>query len=330
MKLADALERAWQARSTLRAVLEREDTNAWRWLHGSSEGVEGLTVDVYGAVLLVQSFRDALTSAELATIEALARERLPHLLGWVWNHRGQQRLGAESSAAVLEPLWVRELGVDLAFRARHRGLDPWLFLDLRAARRRIAQAARGKRLLNLFAYTCGAGVVAAAKGAREVWNVDFAQSHLQVGQHSAAQNSIEASRLRFLHEDALPILRQLAGLPIKGRASSRPYLRVEAQTFECVLLDPPAWSKGPFGAVDVARDYPSLLKPALLATAAGGELYATYHLPDLDAEGFRQRVERTAEKAGIALSAVEVFAPDADFPPRSASSLLKIVRCQRA
>jgi 23S rRNA (cytosine1962-C5)-methyltransferase len=97
-----------------------------------------------------------------------------------------------------------------------------------------------------------------------------------------------------------------------------------------VLLDPPQWSKGPFGAVDVENDYPALLKPALLATARGGALYATHHLPSLDVAGFEARIRRTAEKAGIELAEVEVFGPDADFPGRAGEPLLKVARCQRA
>lgn len=62
-------------------------------------------------------------------------------------------------------------------------------------------------------------------------------------------------------------------LPVKGRgARRRNYQRFEPRQFDVIVLDPPRWAKGRFGAIDLVRDYPSLLKPALLATAPGGSL----------------------------------------------------------
>jgi 23S rRNA (cytosine1962-C5)-methyltransferase len=328
--LESLLSAALERRAALLARLKAEGTDCWRLLHGSSEGREGLTLDVYGDVLLVQSFREPLSGEQLATLERWAARALPQVTGWVWNHRGTQRLGAESAAELLAERIIREGGTELCFAARHRGLDPWLFLDLRATRRRIAAEVRGASFLNLFSYTCGAGVRAACAGAAEVINADFSASSLEVGRRSLELNPHASARVEFLHEDCLPLLRQWAGLEVKGRARSRDFLRVEPRGFDLVLLDPPKWSKGPFGAVDVEHDYPALLKPALLATARGGALYATHHLPNLDAAGFEARIRRTAEKAGIDLFAVEVFGPDEDFPGRDGAALLKVARCQRA
>src|SRR5262249_6840466 len=164
-------------------------------------------------------------------------------------------------------------------RARHLGRDPWLFLDLRAGRRRLRELAPGKSVLNLFAYTSTAGTAAATAGASEVYNIDFSRSALEVGRRNAELNGVS---MRFVQGDCLPVLRQLAGLPVKGRASSREYERFEPRTFDVVFLDPPAWSAGPFGAVDVERDYPALFKPALLATAPGGTLIATNHAASVE------------------------------------------------
>src|SRR4029079_11623229 len=86
---------------------------------------------------------------------------------------------------------VRELGVPYDARPRHRGQDPLLFLDLRVVRRRVLELARGRSVLNLFAYTCGVGVAAARAGAAEVWNVDFAASALDVGRRNAALSGVE-------------------------------------------------------------------------------------------------------------------------------------------
>jgi 23S rRNA (cytosine1962-C5)-methyltransferase len=329
------LERALDAREPLAARLAAEGTDCWRLFHGAAEGREGLSIDRYADVALLQTFREPLEKPELESLVQLLRERCPGTVHCVWNHRGARAVevplaGEEAPEEALAEREIRERGLRLCFRARHRGRDPWLFLDLRPGRRRLAELARGRSVLNLFAYTCGAGLAAAQAGAREVWNVDFAASALEVGRRSAARNGFDESRLRFVHEDALPVLRQLAGLPIKGRASARSYLRLPAQRFELLILDPPAWSKGPFGAVDVARDYAGLFKPALLATAEGGTILATNHVAAVTRAEFAAQLEACARKAGRPLAEIEFLGPDADFPARDGEPPLKIAVCRLA
>jgi 23S rRNA (cytosine1962-C5)-methyltransferase len=183
-------------------------------------------------------------------------------------------------------------------------------------------------VLNLFAYSCTAGVAAACAGASEVWNVDFSRSALEVGRRNAELNAIDPERMRFVQEDCLPVMRQLAGLPVKGRASARDYARFEPRLFDLVVLDPPAWSKGPFGAVDVEGDYASLFKPAVLATAPGGAVIATNHVASVERETWTTALSRCAEKAGRPLASIELVAPDADFPSRDGNPPLKVAVCR--
>ncbi len=320
------LERARERRGDLAAQLARESTDCFRVLHGLTEGRPGLSIDLYGRLLLVQTFREPLVAGELERIEGIVRAQRPGAeLALAWNHRANWPREPfehwhQPAPEALEEHVATELGVRYAIRARHRGQDPWLFLDLRAGRRALAQLAPGASVLNLFAYTGSAGICAAAHGAREVWNVDFARSSLDVAARHAALNGLPPQAVRDVHEDCLPVLRQLAGLPVKGRGAARAYLRLEPRPFDVVVLDPPAWSTGPFGAVDVERDYPSLFKPALLVAAPGGHVVATNHAPGVTSERWRETLLRCAEKAGRALASLELLVPDADFP----GSTLKI------
>lgn len=321
MELARLVERALEARSELLHRLEVEGTDACRLFHGSAEGREGLAVDRYGTLLLAQCHREPLDAVERGALESLLRERFPATTEFACVDRSR----SESPEHV-----CREAGVRFLVRARHRGRDPWLFLDLRAGRRRLSELAPGKTVLNLFAYTSTAGVAAAAAGASEVWNVDFSRSALEVGRRNAELNGIAAGRLRFVQEDCLPVLRQLAGLAVKGRGSSREFERFDARTFDLVFLDPPAWSKGPFGAVDVERDYPAVFKPALLATAPGGVLIATNHAASVERAEWTGVLLRCAEKAGSPMSGIDLVDPDDDFPSRDGRPPLKIAVCRRA
>jgi len=326
-RLLDLVERAVDSRRELAARLAAEGTDSLRLFHGAAEGREGLAIDRYGPLVLVQSFREPFDDAhQRSELEALLSRRLPGIEELAFVDRAEDSVpGAESPEHV-----CRELGTAFLVRAHHRGKDPWLFLDLRGGRRALRALSAGRSVLNLFAYTCAAGVSAAAAGAEEVWNVDFAKSALEIGRRNAERNGIGPERFRLLQEDCFPVLRQLAGLPVKGRGSQRPYLRVEPRTFDAVFLDPPAWSAGPFGAVDVVRDYPSLFKPALLATAPGGVLITTNHAHQVAGEEWVAVLERTAAKAGRALQGIELLGPEADFPSRDGRPPLKIAVCHAA
>jgi 23S rRNA (cytosine1962-C5)-methyltransferase len=333
--LSDRLAAAFAARSDLLARLHAERTDAYRLFHGSVEGQPGLTVDRYGDLLLVQSFHRSLDAVELAELESYYASALPGLTP-IYNDRSaaHSRIGnelpAERLAAAQLPREAHEMGVAYRIQARHEGQDPWLFLDLRAARRYVmrAVAARGgQSLLNLFAYTCGVGIAAAKAGARFVVNVDFAESSLLVGRDNARLNDLPI-RPRFIKSDAFAALRQFAGIgqPERVRGKRMPaFPRLDAQQFDLVFLDPPRYAKSPFGVVDLINDYAALFKPALLCTAPGGTLICCNNVAEVDRDAWLDQLQRSARKAGRPIAAVDWIAPEADFPSLDGKPPLKVV-----
>lgn len=326
------LAAAFEARADLFARLQAEQTDAYRLFHGSVEGEPGLTIDRYGELILAQSFHRPLTPEKLRAIEIFYAEVLPGLVV-IHNDRSEPNsrirndLTPAQNVAAHQPRQTREMGVQYRIQARHEGQDPWLFLDLRAARRRVMAEAAGKSVLNLFAYTCGVGIAAAKAGARFVVNVDFAESSLKVGRENARLNDLPI-RPRFIQSDVFPAVRQLAGLgqpQVVRRKRLPPFPKLEAQTFDLVFLDPPRYAKSPFGVVDLVNDYPALFKPALLATAEGGALICCNNVAEVDAAAWLDQLQRSANKAGRPIREVEWIAPEADFPSPDGKSPLKTV-----
>ncbi len=320
--LDQALRAALDNRQPLLAELHAQGTDCYRLFHGSQEGASGLTIDRYGPQLLVQSFHNTLEPEALLELHATinARLGLETLLVYNDRSRGNSRIDRgdpvyPASAAALEDLIGHEWGLKYRVRGRHAGQDPLLFLDLRNARGWVKAHSAGKSLLNLFAYTCGVGLCAAAGGASEVWNLDFAEGNLAVGRENAQLNP-ELPAMEFIQSDYFPAIRQLAGLPIAQRRGQKlpSYVRLEQRQFDLVLLDPPAWAKSAFGTVDLLRDYQSLLKPALLATAEDGVLMCCNNLAKVALEDWREQVLRCANKLGRPVRDCQVLAPAADFP----------------
>lgn len=329
--LIPLLAAAFDARAELFARLAAEGTDACRLFHGSVEGHPGLTVDRYGELLLVQSFHSPLAPQALAALRAFYSERLAGLT-LVYNDRSQanSRIGnplpPDQIEAATLPREMHEMGVAYRIAGRHAGQDPWLFLDLRAARRRVMQEVPGKSLLNLFAYTCGVGITAAKAGARFVVNVDFSESSLSIGKESARLNALPV-RPRFVKCDAFAAMRQYSGLGQAERVRGKvmpPFPKLEKQAFDLVFLDPPRYAKSPFGVVDLVNDYASVFKPALLCVAEGGTLICTNNVADVKRDAWLDQLQRSAAKAGRPIREMEWILPEADFPSSDGQPPLKI------
>ncbi len=275
-----------------------------RLFHGVGEGRPGLTIDRYGEVCLVQTWGDAFTQEDFAEQDFPGRP--------VFVPRGSDR---PWSGPELEHIF-EELGLRYRFQTPAPGEDPVIFLDLRCARRWLKSNARG-RVLNAFSYTCGTGLAAAANGA-EVVNLDHGRLCLEKGRDHARLNDLKMS---FLREDFYCAVRQFAGLSVRHRKGMRRY---RSQAFDLVVLDPPTFSKGPFGAVDILRDYAGLAKPCLMALKPGGRLLATHHHASVPYLGWVEEVKRCADKAGRPIAQVERLPVEADFPSFDDNPPLKV------
>ena len=330
-QLTDLLQTAFDARHPLIERLHSEDTNAYRLFNGSTENCPGLTVDRYGDLLLIQTFHAPLDSHDRVAIESFYADALPGLVA-IYNDRSGANsrvanpLPSEVLTEAQKPREFREMGIRYLVQGRHAGQDPWLFLDLRAGRRRVMQEAAGKSVLNLFAYTCGVGIAAAKGGAAHVVNVDFAESSLKIGKDNARLNELPI-RLRFVHSDAFAAMRQLAGIGQPGmvRGKKMPaFPKLEKRAFDLVFLDPPRYAKSPFGVVDIVNDYAALMKPALLCTAEGGTLICCNNAAQISREVWADQLQRCAAKAGRTIREIEWIAPEDDFPSHDGQAPLKI------
>lgn len=329
--LNQALSVALDNRRALLAELHQQGTTCYRLFHGSQEGASGLTIDRYGPQLLIQSFHNVLDRETLLRLHAQVNDYLGMQTLLVYNDRsqGNSRIDRadpvyKAEDAALEDLVGQEWGLSYRVRGRHAGQDPLLFLDLRNTRGWVKANSAGKSVLNLFAYTCGVGLSAAAGGATDVCNLDFADGNLAVGRENGALNP-QLPAMQFIQSDYFPAIRQLAGLPVAARRGQKlpSYPRIEQRQYDLVLLDPPAWAKSAFGTVDLLRDYQSLLKPALLTTAENGVLICCNNLAKVSMEDWREQVVRCATKIGRPVREWQIMQPAEDFPSQDNQPPLK-------
>jgi 23S rRNA (guanine2445-N2)-methyltransferase / 23S rRNA (guanine2069-N7)-methyltransferase len=136
-------------------------------------------------------------------------------------------------------------------------LDTGLFLDHRLTRARLRAASRGKRFLNLFAYTGTATVYAASGNALATTSVDLSRTYLDWAQRNLAVNSLCGAAHTFVQADCREWLEDAA------RAGA---------CFDLIFLDPPTFSNSRRmeGVLDIERDHPALLDGCARLLAGGG------------------------------------------------------------
>lgn len=141
-------------------------------------------------------------------------------------------------------------------------LDTGLFLDHRPVRLRLAQEAKGKRVLNLYCYTGVASLHALGGGATSVTNVDLSNTYLNWLEENLQLNG-------FNKRKSLQI-----------QADVRAWLAKENHQYDLIFLDPPSFSnsKQMQGTLDIQRDHAELIYLAMARLKAGGKLIFSTNL----------------------------------------------------
>ena len=138
-------------------------------------------------------------------------------------------------------------------------LDTGLFLDHRLTRGRIGELARGKRFLNLFAYTGTATVHAVGGGAASSTTVDMSHTYLDWARRNLDLNGLAGPAHEFVQADCLTWLDDEA-------QQRRP------RQYDLIFIDPPTHSRSKRmqQEFDVQRDHAWLLQTAGRLLAPGG------------------------------------------------------------
>lgn len=143
------------------------------------------------------------------------------------------------------------------------------FPDMQPGREWVKARAEGKRVLNLFAYTCSLSVAAIAGGAESVVNLDQSSRSLTTGRENHRLNFEQAAcrRSTYLAHDLFKSWGRLKRLA----------------PFDIVILDPPSHQPGGFIAT---KDYPRMLRRlGEILNPEGAEILACLNAPELG-EGF--------------------------------------------
>jgi 23S rRNA (cytosine1962-C5)-methyltransferase len=303
----------------IKSIQEFQRTNTFndtcRIFHGRGgvfPGCEHITMDWFPPVFLLTSYNDEISASELAEIQKTVEKGSSLLVDEDENTPSanlvyQHRTPINATTTILKgtipnPHVVSEKGMHFLVRL-DRSKNHGIFLDMANGRQWLQQRASGKRVLNLFAYTCGFSVAALSGGATSVVNVDMVDGVLKVGQQNHDLNRLKGAR--FLAHDIFKSWGKIRKLG--------PY--------DIIVADPPSFQKKSFVA---KKDYGKLVRrlPDLLAER--GEVLLCLNAPELDTQWLRDIVSEEAPS----LSFVERLGNPTSFPSADNERSLKVLRYQ--
>jgi len=245
-----------------------------RLFHGRGRcwpGLEQLTVDWLQGVVLVSLFKEP----EPAQLRALKALLMALTSTEQWTASGahtlllQHRYLPQSTTEwllgeVVDGWTLTEEGLRYEIDLGQKQ-NTGLFLDMRYGRNWVRANAAGKRVLNLFAYTCGFSVAAMAAGASGVVNLDMSRAALSRGRDNHRLNGHDLSKVSFLGHDLFKSWSKVK--------SGGPY--------DLVIIDPPSFQKGSFL---LTKDYPRVLRRLPELLTAHGIVLACMNDPSIGSD----------------------------------------------
>ena len=290
----------------------------YRLIYGESDGLPGLVVDRFGDLLVVQSNTAGMDRLEGALIDALKEVLNPKAIV-IRNTSSLRALEGLSErvevihGALDDVSLVEENGAVFAIDPLEGQKTGWFF-DHRDNRARLAPWCKGRRVLDLFAYTGAWGLPAALAGANSVDAVDASDSAMALLRANADRNGV--SDLVETHvSDVFDFLRKA---------------REARQHWDVVIVDPPAFIKRKKDGTKGVEAYRRLNQMALQVLSPGGLLVSascSYHLPR---EGLKDLLRASSRHLDRHLVILAEGGQGADHPVHPAipeTDYLKAVFC---
>ena len=302
-RMRAALADAGCLRAPLLAV-----SDAFRIVNDLGDGLPGVCVDRYGdfAVLSLSSEEAGARSQELADLLVEYGARGVYL-----KQRARADLRRETHAdlAPKEPvagapapsgLCVQEGNARFAVTL-NEGLSCGLFLDQRDNRAKMAAFSGGRKVLNLFSYTCSFSVYAALASAERVTSVDLSGHALARGRENFTLNGLDPEAHSFVQTDALEWL---------VRAGKR------GEKFGVVILDPPSFATSGKGKTfRVADGYQRALSLVFGVLEPDGRVLAVTNHRKTSPLAFRKLAHAAARDAGREITQLKDLPSPLDCPP---------------
>lgn len=298
-------------------LIANPETTGFRLIHGEGDGLPGLVIDIYGDVAVVQCHSAGMWRLREDIAEFVRGEESLRIQDVVFKrveaHVEDDGDGAESSADSALEAGIPEPAKVVAFSENGlrfmadvtAGQKTGFFLDQRVNRLKLKEFSAGKHVLNAFCYTGAFSVYAFAGGAESVTSVDTSKAAIDLCRQNVVTNFAGAQH----NAEVADCFQYLTQIP---------------DTFDLIVLDPPAFAKHQRAIQRGLRGYETINTLALKKIKPGGVLFSFSCSQLISREVFRDAVMRAAVNAGRFVRVIDmlhqapchpssVFHPEGDY-----------------
>ena len=302
--MRELLENAWTWREKHQWM---ERTEALRVFHGTGEGkgeLSQIAIEKFGDHYWVTEWEKSNSSRRLSD---KTRNEIAQFLkskkgaSAVLLERPQKEVPSEPQILFgipPEKLSVREAAGSYWIRFE-KTKHPGLFLDHYPLREWLFKNVRGMRVLNTFAYTGSLSVAAGLGRAEKVVTLDLSKPTIHWAQENWSLNQLKDEAARFIHGDYFEWL---------------PRLKRSGEMFDCVILDPPSFSRGDKGNFSTSKDLQRLHERALEILNPGGLLITSINSANVSWSKYESEVIAAARSSKTTLTILRQIQQPETFP----------------
>ncbi len=296
------LRKLTEALALREKVYQLDDTNAWRLVHGESDGLPGLIVDRFAKGIVLQAFSAGM-DLHLPLITEILQELLQPEVVVVRNESVLRELEglplyrdvvAGNKKAVVQT--INDAGITFKVDL-YEGQKTGFFLDQRENRRILRRFSKGARVLDVFTNDGGFGLNALAGGADSALLVDASEEALKRAERNAGLNGMD--NFSLMAGDAFDVLQQMIDAK---------------EQFDIVILDPPSFTKSRKNLPVALKAYKKLNQLGLKLVKNGGFLATASCSHHVSEEDFLQSVHQAALLSGAQLRMIHRNSQPFDHP----------------
>ena len=295
-RLASALE----ARKAI-GVADNNSGDTYRLVHGEGDNLPGLVIDCYGKTAVMQAHSVGMHTCR----HEIANSLVKIMGGNIENvyYKSETTLPFKAELGQDNGFIIGESNDDTAVENGLKFHVDWLkgqktgfFVDQRDNRTLLEHYAKGRNVLNMFCYTGGFSVYAMRGGANLVHSVDSSAKAIALTDANMALNFPDDSRHKSFCEDAFK------------------FLDASENTYDLVILDPPAFAKHRSALHNALKGYTRLNAKAFSKIKPGGIMFTFSCSQVVTKDNFRAAVFTAAATANRRVRILHQLHQPADHP----------------
>lgn len=304
-------ERQWKNAVAIRQSFDLSKTNSFRLFNGEGDGVPGLIVDIYNTVAVIKHDHPIMEKIwNHAEIAKKIQTEFPFVnCIYLKRRNDESEKGINLVGELPEETIFKENGLLFASNIRDAAKTGF-FLDQRDNRELIGRFAKGLDVLNLFSYTGGFSIFAAAGGAKSVTSVDIGKAAI-----AAVHRNFEINHFNTEHRDVATDAFEFVESE-----------NLQKKKYGLVITDPPSFAPNAKSVQAASSAYLKIFSNSIKLVQENGFFAASSCSSHISTEAFLEITAEAFSKLSKRGTLIHLGAQPVDHPYPLAMSELRYLK----